>query len=227
MRPWNLPYLDKHCRLCAMLALYNPYQGGLKMNRMHDIIAEIKKLEKELLLEIEKKEEQFFYTIKGKKVTFEEETRKYHKTLVTKISTYLRNASFLNILTVPIIWFCLLPAVVLDLTVSIFQCICFRIYGIPQVKRKAYIVIDRHNLSYLNPIEKLNCAYCGYFNGLVAYVQEIAGRTEQYWCPIKHARKLSAIHSRYHKFLEYGDCLDYQKRLDALRKDYNDIENHD
>jgi hypothetical protein len=84
-------------------------------------------------------------------------------------------------------------------------------------------VIDRQSLSYLNPIEKLNCVYCGYFNGLIAYVQEIAARTEQYWCPIKHARKLNILHSRYYKFLEYGDCRDYQKRLAEIRRDFNKL----
>jgi hypothetical protein len=109
--------------------------------------------------------------------------------------------------------------------VSIYQIVCFKIYKIPAVKRSKYIIIDRHNLAYLNIIEKINCFYCEYFNGLILYIQEIAARTEQYWCPIKHARKLSAMHSRYHKFLEYGDCQDYQKKLDALRQDFNDLNN--
>jgi len=84
-------------------------------------------------------------------------------------------------------------------------------------------VIDRHRLDYLNGIEKLNCVYCGYFNGLIAYIQEIAARTEQYWCPIKHANRIYTIHSRYHKFLEYGEYEDYQKKLAALRKDFVDV----
>ena len=55
----------------------------------------------------------------------------------------------------------------MDVIVSIFQFICLRIYGMPKVK-----------LEYPNGLEKLNCAYCGYFKGLIAYVQEIAARTE-------------------------------------------------
>lgn len=193
------------------------------MKKLQKILEEIKQLEKELLLEIQKKEENFFYKIKGKKVFFEEETKKYHKTFATKIYSYILNASLLNILTVPIIWFCIIPAVFMDLVVSIYQFICFKVYNIPKVKRNDYIVIDRQSLNYLNPIEKLNCVYCGYFNGLIAYVQEIAARTEQYWCPIKHARKLNAIHNRYHNFLEYGDCQEYQKRLAEIRKNFNDL----
>ena len=69
------------------------------------------------------------------------------------------------------------------------QAICFRSYRIPRVRRMDYIRLDRSQLAYLNWVETLNCLYCGYANGVAAYVREIAGRTEQYWCPIKHALK--------------------------------------
>lgn len=194
------------------------------MSRIDEIIKEIKKLDEELISEIQKKEEEFYYKIKGKKVLFEKEVKKYQKEFMIKISSYIFNASFLNILTAPIIWSCLIPAVMIDLLSSIYQYVCFKVYGIPYVKRSKYVIIDRHSLSYLNIIEKINCWYCSYFNGVIAYVQEIAARTEQYWCPIKHARKIITMHSRYHKFLEYGDCKDYQDKLKQLRKDYSDIE---
>jgi len=197
------------------------------MNKLQDIINEIHKLEKELLVEIQKKQDEFFYKIRGKRIYFEEETKKYHKTLATRIHTYLIHASLLNILTAPVIWFCIVPAVFMDAVLSFYQFVCFKVYNIPKVKRSDYIVIDRQSLSYLNPIEKLNCCYCGYFNGLIAFVQEIAARTEQYWCPIKHARRKSALHSRYHKFLEYGDGRNYQEKLDEIRKDFEDLKEED
>ncbi|MCI5208366.1 MAG: hypothetical protein D3910_06140 [Candidatus Electrothrix sp. ATG2] len=194
------------------------------MDKLQGIIEEIKKLEKELLLEVQKKEGELFYKIKGKKIYFEEETKKYHKTLTTKIFTYISNASLLNIVTAPFIWFCIVPAVFMDIVVSTYQFICFKIYGIPKVNRSDYIVIDRQSLNYLNIMEKINCAYCGYFNGLIAYIQEIAARTEQYWCPIKHARKISTIHKRYYKFFDFGDHQGYQKGLAAMRKDFDELE---
>jgi len=193
------------------------------MNKLQDIIEEIKILEKQLLVEFQKKEEEYFYRIKGNKVYFAEETKKYHKTLAKKIYSYLFDASFLNILTAPIIWFCIIPALFMDLVISIYQFICFKVYGIPLVKRNDHIMIDRQSLNYLNPIEKLNCVYCGYFNGLMSFIQEIAARTEQYWCPIKHARKLGAIHSRYHKFMEYGNHQSYLERLEEIRRDFKDL----
>ena len=193
------------------------------MNKLQEIVDEIKELEQELLQELQKKQDEYYYIIEGKRVRFEEETRRYHKTLAKTLHSYFAEASLLHILTAPVIYACIFPALLMDVVVSVYQAICFRVYGIPRVKRADYIVIDRHNLQYLNPIEKLNCIFCGYFNGLIAYVQEIAARTEQYWCPIKHARKLAAIHSRYHKFIEYGDSADYQRKLDDLRRAYDDL----
>jgi len=193
------------------------------MKNIPDLIEQIKNLEKILSLEIQKKEEEFFYKIHGKKVRFEESAKRYHKTLVSGVRTYLLNASLLNILTAPVIWFCLVPSVFLDITVTIYQAICFPVYKIPKVRRDDYIVIDRYALNYLNAMEKLNCVYCGYVNGLIAYVQEIAARTEQYWCPIKHARKIGSIHSRYNKFFEYGDGNEYRKKIETIRRDFEDL----
>lgn len=194
------------------------------MNRMEEIIQQIMHLEKELLTEIQKKEEEFSYKIRGKKIVFKEEAKQYQKQFFVKVSAYLDRLPLLDILTIPFIWVCLFPAVFMDITVTLYQVICFSIYKIPKVKRSEHIIIDRHALAYLNVVEKINCMYCGYFNGLIAYVQEIAARTEQYWCPIKHARKVSTMHSRYHKFIEFGDGKGYQERLEQLRRDFADLE---
>ncbi|MHB8809084.1 MAG: hypothetical protein ACYC9M_03595 [Desulfobulbaceae bacterium] len=66
--------------------------------------------------------------------------------------------------------------------------------------------------------------YCSYFNGLIAYVQEIAARTEQYWCPIKHARKTGIRHSRYQHFLEYGDAKAFKECIEKIRRDFEDLQ---
>ena len=192
--------------------------------RIEALLEAMKKLEQEVLEEIEKKEAEFYYRVVGRKVRFEAEVRKQHRALMQRVSRYLSEAPLLNILTVPFIWFILIPALFLDLSVTVFQVVCFRVYGIPRVKRRNYIVVDRQSLAYLNPIEKLNCMYCGYVNGLIAYVREIGGRTEQYWCPIKHARRIASMHSRYGKFLEYGDAEGYRNRLEEIRRDFRYLE---
>ncbi|MGV7220747.1 MAG: hypothetical protein ACQ9MH_04390 [Nitrospinales bacterium] len=192
-------------------------------DKLQSLLDKIRNLEQELLQEIQKKEEEFLYEIREKKVIFEREIRVRHKLLLKRMHRYLYDAKLLNILTAPIIWACLVPAVLMDLSLTVFQSICFPVYGIPKVKRSDYIVLDRQYLSYLNPIEKLNCFYCGYFNGMASYIKEIGARTEQYWCPIKHARKLKTVHSRYDKFSHYGDAESYRGKLDEIRKDFDDI----
>jgi hypothetical protein len=192
-------------------------------NEIESLLEKIKALESRLTLELGKKEKEFFYVVIRKKVSFEREVRKHHKTLIKTIRQYIRDAAFLNIITAPVIWFCLIPGALLDLSITVYQKICFPVYKIPQVKRSDYIVIDRQNLSYLNGIEKLNCVYCGYFNGLVAYVQEVVARTEQYWCPIKHARKLKTIHNRYRNFIDFGDAEGYRKNIEKVRRDFKDV----
>ncbi|MEE9258717.1 MAG: hypothetical protein V3U37_04160 [Nitrospinaceae bacterium] len=192
-------------------------------DKLQGLLEKIRLLEHELIAEIQKKEQEFFYEIHEKKIRFEKEIKKQHKELVKKIHRFLYDAAFLNILTAPVVWSCLIPAALMDLVLSVFQAICFPIYGIPRVRRGDYIVLDRRYLSYLNLIEKMNCFYCGYFNGVVGYVREIAGRTEQYWCPIKHARKIKSIHSRYKNFFDYGDGKGYRKRIEEVRRSFKDL----
>ena len=138
----------------------------------------------------------------------------------TGIWLYIRQAPLAYILSAPLTYGLIVPLVILDAAITIYQHVCFRIYGIPLVRRADYLVIDRHRLAYLNAIEKLNCAYCGYSNQLIEYAREIAGRTEQYWCPIKHARRTRDPHRRTHRFLDYGDAEAHDRRLKALRNDW-------
>lgn len=195
--------------------------------KIDQLISRIKELERELRQELQQKQEAFLYRIERDKVRFETEVKQRHRKLSIKIHRYLLDASLLNILTVPIVWGCLLPALFMDLAVTLFQTICFPVYGIPKVKRGQHIVFDRHALAYLNLIEKINCIYCGYFNGLISYIREIAARTEQYWCPIKHARRISSIHSRYRYFFDYGDGENYRQKLEEVRRAFADISEED
>ena len=100
------------------------------------------------------------------------------------------SVSLLSLLTAPVIYSLIVPLAILDLWTTVYQWVCFYVYGIDRVPRRAHFVIDRHKLSYLNAIEKANCTFCSYATGLIAYVREVAARTEQYWGPIKHARAL-------------------------------------
>ena len=192
-------------------------------SRLHALVARIKELEQELAQEIQQKEEEYYYKIFGRKVKFEEWIKHEQKALAQKIIPFFRESSWPVILSAPIVWSVLPAALLFDLLLTVFQAVCFPIYGIPKVKRGDHMHIDRHALPYLNIIEKINCEYCAYVNGLLAYSQEVVGRTEQYWCPIKHARKMTTIHQRYIKFVEYGDGAGYRERVEAVRKDFEDL----
>ena len=137
---------------------------------------------------------------------------------------HLRNTRLLVILSSPLIYGCVLPFLLLDASVALFQFVCFPIYGIPRVPRKEYLVFDRGALAYLNAIEKIGCIYCSYANGLLGLITEIAARAEQHFCPIKHARRLATTPSRYPKYLPYGNARAYREQAEAIAQDYGDIE---
>ncbi|WP_457593567.1 hypothetical protein [Hydrogenimonas sp.] len=137
----------------------------------------------------------------------------------TPLWEYIKTAKPAYILTAPVIYAMILPALVMDLFVTLYQAVCFPVYGISKVRREEYIVFDRHRLNYLNALQKLNCLYCAYFNGLIAYVREIASKTEQFWCPIRHASRVRNAHRRYWRFMRYGDGKDLKKRWLKLREE--------
>ncbi len=185
-----------------------------------DLIRRIKNLQEELEVEFKKKREEFEFIIEEKRVRFAEEVARNQRRLKIGWFRYLIKARPLNILTAPIIYSGFVPFILLDLFLWIYQSVCFPVYRIPKVKRSEYLIFDREDLPYLNVIEKFNCFYCSYGNGLMAYGREIAARTEQYWCPIKHARRIKAAHEHYPRFFEYGDAVSWQKGLERLRRQY-------
>lgn len=193
------------------------------MNRISEILEKIGALENELSVELEKRHVELRDVIKEKKAWFSEEVDRRHRELATRFLDYVYDSGFLKILTIPVIWAALIPAVFLDMVVCVYQLVCFPVYGIPRVRRGRYMVIDRHALGYLNWLEKLNCVYCGYFNGLMGFVREVAARTEQYWCPIRHARPV-VPHSRYKHFFEFGDAEAYRDGLAEVRGKFDDVE---
>jgi len=192
-------------------------------DRLEMLLEKFWTLEHELAMELQKKQEEFFYQIHKKKVRFQREIKLQHKRLIIPTLRYIRKARLTAIVTAPVIWSCLLSVLLMDLMMTIYQAVCFPVYGIPKVRRGNFIVLDRHNLSYLNIIEKMNCVYCGYFNGVVAYTREIGARTEQHWCPIKHARRVGDIHSRYKNFFDYGDGKRYRQKIETVRRQFEDL----
>ena len=186
-------------------------------DKINTLLEKIARLEGELMDELREQEENFQYKLEGSRAVFEQSITDAHRKLKVAILPWLGSSTLRNVISTPFIYAMIVPLAFLDITVTIYQHICFRLYNVRLVERASYVVIDRHQLGYLNGIEKLNCIYCGYGNGVVAYAREIIARTEQYWCPIKHARKALGRHRRYHQFVSFGDAENYGPELIRLR----------
>jgi len=192
--------------------------------KIHELIGQIQELEEEIEGEIASRRALFHFTLEDRKVRFEREVLAQHKRLKTGVLRYLAQARLRNLLSAPFIYAIFPTLLLIDMMVSAYQWICFPLYGIPRVQRRDFLVFDRHSLAYLNVIEKINCRYCSYATGLASYIKVVVGLTEQYWCPIKHARRLLEAHSRYDRFVDFGDAVAYRKELEAIRQDLRQME---
>ncbi|MDK3017180.1 hypothetical protein [Pseudodonghicola flavimaris] len=186
-------------------------------NQLDDLLDRLRDVQEEVQQEIEDRRAAFRYRIRRGRVEFDADIRRRHRELRESWLSFLSRTRLLVLVTAPVIYALIIPFALLDLFVSVYQAICFPVYGLEKVRRADYIAIDRHHLAYLNGLQKLNCVYCGYCNGLIAYVREIAGRTESYWCPIKHARRLASTHDHYTGFADFGDGERFREDWDRTR----------
>ncbi len=188
--------------------------------RINAILDRIKALEIELEDAVHTQETQLLYRVRDKKIEFEKNVRETHRALRVGLLRWLAESPPRHVLSVPIIYSMIVPLAFLDFSISLYQWLCFPLYRIGRVRRADYVVVgDRRQLQYLNVIEKINCEYCAYANGVIAYTREIVARTEQYWCPIKHARKVLHSHSRYATFIDYGAGEGLNEKIDRIRSE--------
>lgn len=166
---------------------------------------------------------QWRYSLTRGRIEFEQGVREAHRRARVNLWLFLRRTRPMVVLTAPIIYAVVIPFALLDLFVTLYQAICFPVYGIEKVRRREHVVIDRQHLGYLNAIQKLNCMYCGYGNGVISYVREVSARTEKYWCPIKHARRVKGVHGYYGEFCDFGDAEGFQNESARLRRELRRI----
>ncbi len=186
--------------------------------KIRHILGQITALEDELRESLHDQEHTLFYQIKGRRVEFERAVRDKHLQLKMGVFRWFLAVRPQNFITAPIIYGMIVPLVILDIGITIYQATCFPIYGIAKARRSDYIVFDHQHLAYLDFFDKAHCLYCSYGNGLIAFALEITARTEQYFCPIKHAHKILGSHARYAQFIDYGEADDFQVKREALRK---------
>ncbi|MDX1580228.1 MAG: hypothetical protein R3360_01275, partial [Alphaproteobacteria bacterium] len=203
----------KNCRRVAVMA-----------HELDELRHKLDELESEFEEKLQERQKDFRYQVRNNRVVFEKAMVREHRKLKEGLISFLRRTHWSVLIIAPLTYAMAVPLVLLDLFVTVYQAGCFPILGIRKVRRSQYIRLDRGKLAYLNGLQKFNCLYCGYANGLIAYTREIAGRTEQYWCPIKHALRVKAPHPHYKKFLDYGDAEGFRHRLQDLREDLKDSE---
>ena len=189
-------------------------------DKIKEMIEEIEAMKVKLGEEIAQQEKDISYEIQNGYVQFEKEVLDKQKENMKNLLAWFRDIPLLHLLASPLVYGMLIPAILFDIILFIYQQVAFRIFKFKFIKRSDYIRFDRQYLGYLNSIEKLNCLYCSYFNGLMQYAAAIAGRTELYFCPIKHAKKVAYEHEYYDAFFRYGEEDEYQKKLEALRKEF-------
>jgi hypothetical protein len=185
--------------------------------KIEALLETIREMEHEIELELQRRRAGLKADFDAQRVRFEQEVLAQQKRFKMGVLKYLLSSDLKSLLSAPLIYAVFFPMVLLDLFVWVYQWVCFPLYGLARVKRADYFVFDRVHLGYLNIIEKINCAYCSYGNGLMAYAREVVGQTEQYWCPIKHARKVLHAHPYYMGFVDFGDAQAYRDQLEPLR----------
>lgn len=184
---------------------------------IRQIIDQIAALEAELQQAIAAREERLYYQVKDHRIVFEQTIKEAHQRVKMGVFRWLMTVRPQNFLTMPVIYGMAIPLLLFDFCITLYQVLCFPVYGIARVKRTDYIAIDHQHLAYLNVIEKVHCLYCSYAVGMLGYACEITARTEQYFCPIKHAQNILGTHARYEHFLDYGDAENLHAKIEAFR----------
>ncbi len=187
-------------------------------NRIRELLAQISALNDELRTALHSRQSSSIFRLHGRRIQFDNDVKTHHEKLKRNFFYWMVADRPQNLLTGPFIYALGIPLVLLDLVVTVYQAACFPIYQIAKVPRRDYIVFDRHKLGFLNFMERFHCEYCAYATGLLAYVTEVAARTEQYFCPIKHAHKILGTHHRYDHFIQFGESADFHERLEQFRQ---------
>jgi hypothetical protein len=186
--------------------------------KISELLDRIRRIEEEIERELKRRRAELHADFEDRRIRFEREVLEQQRRFRAGLLHYVFTAEPRHVATVPLIYPLIVPMLLLDLCVIAYQYLCFPLYGIARVRRRDYLVFDRGHLAYLNLLEKVNCAYCSYGTGLAAFLTEVIGRTEQYWCPIKHARRMLKAHAYYGGFVDYGDAEGYRRELRSLRE---------
>src|SRR6056297_4155619 len=105
------------------------------MTATEKLLTRIRELQDELEEEFSRRRAAFRYGFENGRVVFEAEMRRRHREMRVRLSTFLRRARPLTVITAPVIYSMIVPFALLDLFVTIYQRICFPVYRIERVRR--------------------------------------------------------------------------------------------
>ena len=83
-------------------------------DKIREIIDEIEEMKLKLAAEIDKQESHISYEIKNGYVTFEKEVLAKQKENMKNLLTWFREVPFLHLLTAPLIYAMVIPAIIFD-----------------------------------------------------------------------------------------------------------------
>ena len=109
--------------------------------------------------------------------------------LIVENDKKLHFKPFLLPIATLMIYSMIIPVLILDLWTTLYQLVYFSAAGIPKIHKKDYIIFDRWELHKLTLWQKINCVYCEYVNGLIAWAKGVSNQTEIYSCAIKHSAR--------------------------------------
>lgn len=181
-------------------------------SKITELLKKFESLRADLEKEYSRVTREYGYSIEKQRVVFLKEFARRNKKFREGVLRMVFNTPVRDLLSIPFIYMMVIPAVVLDFFLTIYQYTAFFLYRIPRVKRSEYFIYERRFLDYLNWLEKINCLYCSYVNGLFAYAVEIGARTERYWCPLKATHHPKFTHSLYNDFADYGNPEEWREK---------------
>jgi len=114
---------------------------------INELLEDMRDLQEQMETLFDDAREQFRYTFEGGRVRFSKEVQDFQRRFRVSSLRYILTARLSSLLTAPLIYSMVVPLLIIDLTFSLYQHICFRAYGVARVRRSDYLVNDRHKLA--------------------------------------------------------------------------------
>ncbi len=185
-------------------------------SKIKKILENIDVLHDSLQKEYDRLAKKYGFSISKRRIIFLKKFNDRNRSLRIPTWRYAVPRNIRHFVSIPFIYMMIVPAVILDMFLSIYNTVALPLYHIPKVRRQDHFIFDRQFLAYLNTIQKINCIYCSYVNGLFSYASEIGARTERYWCPIKASHRPKYYHSWYKDFADYGSPEQWSEKFNQV-----------